>query len=81
MGAFIRSILEFGANIAKLLLGIIPKVLDSPDVNLAEHIGKVIAWYHFARHHCCVVVLSTFACSHVHTKACLKVDNVTHIVT
>ena len=61
MGAFIRTILEFGANIAKLLLGIIPKVLDSPDVNLAEHIGKVVAWYHFARNHCCVVVLSTFA--------------------
>ena len=61
MGAFIRTILEFGANIAKLLLGIIPKVLDSPDVNLAEHIGQVVAWNHVARHHCCVVVLSTFA--------------------
>lgn len=43
VGAFIRTILEFGANIAKLLLGIIPKVLDSPDVNLAEHIGKVFS--------------------------------------
>ena len=61
MGAFIRTILEFGANIAKLLLGIIPKVLDSPDVNLAEHIGQVVAWNHFARGHRCVVELSTFA--------------------